>query len=563
MEMIRRLVGYLEGPERRRLRWFAVLCFLTPAANLFSVSMLIPVFEETFGAGASPELLLRVVWLALLLMVVGLFELLKSRASSVLVADVAHRWSVKIYELYCCEELQDHNEKGPVEAINGVRGDVTVCAGLITTYMDLVVDAITLAAYFVIITYIAGWVGVASCLLILAMMLLLFLRKRIGMRLFGDRMRVLKLRADGLVSTAYGSYRELRIDNRRENLIRQYRQANGAYTQVQKEFALMQNLQGILLQNVMQAALFLFLALVLALGVDLAALLAEAVLYLTLLVRMIPNAKRSVAALTTIQYGTRYYEAICRELERYREMKAREAERAGLRQKRVTLDRGIRVEGLTFRYPGGENILENASVAFPAGSSVAIIGLSGAGKSTFLDLMLGLLRPQAGSVWYDDYDIVAGADSQGPCRASIGEVVSYIPQTIFLNNGTVRDNVVFMAGERDDERVIECLKCAQVWEDVKRMPQGLDTMIGQNGTVISGGQRQRIALARALYKDFCILIMDEATAALDLETEKAVMDSISQLRGRRTLLMVTHHPALADACQEIYRMEGKGFVKVR
>ena len=184
MEMIRRLVGYLEGPERRRLRWFAVLCFLTPAANLFSVSMLIPVFEETFGAGASPELLLRVVWLALLLMVVGLFELLKSRASSVLVADVAHRWSVKIYELYCCEELQDHNEKGPVEAINGVRGDVTVCAGLITTYMDLVVDAITLAAYFVIITYIAGWVGVASCLLILAMMLLLFLRKRIGMRLY-------------------------------------------------------------------------------------------------------------------------------------------------------------------------------------------------------------------------------------------------------------------------------------------------------------------------------------------------------------------------------------------
>ena len=97
----------------------------------------------------------------------------------------------------------------------------------------------------------------------------------------------------------------------------------------------------------------------------------------------------------------------------------------------------------------------------------------------------------------------------------------------------------------------------------------------ENGTVIrenfvdemagrdSGGEGQKLAIARALYKDFCILIMDEATAALDLETEKAVMDSISQLRGRRTLLMVTHHPALADACQEIYRMEGKGFVKVR
>ena len=112
-------------------------------------------------------------------------------------------------------------------------------------------------------------------------------------------------------------------------------------------------------------------------------------------------------------------------------------------------------------------------------------------------------------------------------------------------------------------KVISCLQCAQIWEDVEKMPDGIDTLVGQNGTTVSGGQRQRIALARALYKDFEILIMDEATAALDIETEKAVIDSIRQMKGNKTLLMVTHHLSLADECEHVYRIENQKLVKVR
>ena len=108
----------------------------------------------------------------------------------------------------------------------------------------------------------------------------------------------------------------------------------------------------------------------------------------------------------------------------------------------------------------------------------------------------------------------------------------------------------------------ECLKCAQIWEDVMRMPDGVHTLIGENGTAISGGQRQRIALARALYKDFELLVMDEATAALDMETEMAVIDSIRQIKENKTLIMVTHHMSLANECDVIYRIENKKIVQV-
>ena len=143
--------------------------------------------------------------------------------------------------------------------------------------------------------------------------------------------------------------------------------------------------------------------------------------------------------------------------------------------------------------------------------------------------------------------------------------MSYIPQTVFLNGETVRNNVAFFEEEAgiDDERVMECLKCAQIWEDVVKMPHGVHTVIGESGTVVSGGQRQRIALARALYKDFSILVMDEATAALDMETEKAVIDSIRHIRGNKTLLMVTHHMSLANECDVIYKIEDRKILRVK
>ena len=187
------------------------------------------------------------------------------------------------------------------------------------------------------------------------------------------------------------------------------------------------------------------------------------------------------------------------------------------------------------------------------------------GKTTFLDLILGLLKPQGGRICFDDYDIVSQTDGDGPCRASLGELVSYIPQTIYLNGETVQRNVAFFSDDADIDsgRVESCLKCAQIWEDVQKMPEGVHTLIGENGTAISGGQRQRIALARALYKDFELLVMDEATAALDMETERAVIDSIRQIRAGKTLLMVTHHMSLANECDLIYKIEDKKIVQVK
>ncbi len=554
-----KLFGLLEKKQKRIFMLFTLLCLLSPAADVFVVSRFIPLVQQVFQPEVSEGMTEKLLFLAAAFLLVGGFQLLKKHYSAALAMDIAHSWSLKIYALYEEEELEEHNQRTFAQAVAGLRSDPATCAGAMISYVDLVVQILIAAAYSAVMIYMAQGVGAVSCLLALAFMAVFYFFAHICAIRYGEKKRQKEIRVNGLITTAFGSYREIRVDSRKEKLLDKYRMASEDCAQVQKSFLFMQGLQ---FSDFIQAALLLLLAAVLAAGVELSSILPEAVIYITLLTRLLPVFQRIASTLASLQYTNKYYETLQAELNRYDALRRAQADRALLREKRVTLNDGIRVENLSFHYPNGRQILENASMVVPAGHTVALTGPSGEGKTTFLDLVLGLLHPQSGHIWYDDFDIVEGRDRQGLCRADIGNIVSYIPQTVYLNDGTVRGNVAFMADE-DEERLIECLKYAQMWEDVQRMPDGLDTLIGQNGTAISGGQRQRIALARALYKQFEILIMDEATAALDADTERAVIDSIRKMRGGKTLLLVTHHRHLANECEYVYRLEDRKLVRVK
>lgn len=557
-----KLIRLLEKPQKRVFALFALLCLLSPAIDLFVVSRFIPLIQQALQPDRPERITEKLVLLSCAFVAAGAFKLLKKRCSAALTMDIAHVWSMKVYALYGEEELEEHNQKSFAQAIANLRTDPSVCAGMLASYVELAVLALTAAVYSAIMVYMAREAGAASCLAALAFMIVLYLSGHAYAVRFGEKKRQMEIRVNGLITTTFGAYKEIKLDSRRENLREKYRAASEEYARVQKDSAFIQGLQGAMLGDLVQAALLLLLAAVLMAGVDLPRILPEAVIYITLLTRLLPVFQQTAVILTSLQYSHKYCESLQTSMDRYDAMRRAQAERARLREKQVTLNHGIRVENLSFHYPNGRQIFENASIDIPAGCSVAIVGPSGEGKTTFLDLVLGLLRPQAGHIWYDDFDIVEERDGRGPCRADLGNIASYIPQTVYLNDGTVRDNVTFMV-EEDEARLIQCLKYAQIWEDVREMPDGLDTLIGQNGSNISGGQRQRIALARALYKQFEILIMDEATTALDADTESAVVDSIRGMRGDKTLLLVTHHMDLANECEYVYQIAGRRLVRVK
>ena len=218
---------------------------------------------------------------------------------------------------------------------------------------------------------------------------------------------------------------------------------------------------------------------------------------------------------------------------------------------RHALQEGVELSHIAFKYEGAqETLYEDLNLTIPARKSVAFVGVTGSGKTTLADIILGLHRPMGGKVLADGIDI---AEQPEWWSGQLG----YIPQFVYLCDDTIRANVAF--GERreaiDDEWVWKCLERAQLKEFVESLPERLDTITGENGVRLSGGQRQRIGIARALYNKPEFLVMDEATSSLDGETEQAIVSAINQLSGDITILIIAHRLSTIENCDIVYRIE--------
>lgn len=225
----------------------------------------------------------------------------------------------------------------------------------------------------------------------------------------------------------------------------------------------------------------------------------------------------------------------------------------------ITLQKKIELRDITYCYPNTETaVIIHANMEIPVGKSVGIVGTSGSGKTTTVDILLGLLAPQAGQVLAD------GEDVRKNYHSWLSHI-SYIPQMIFMLDDTIRANVAFGDSEEEicEEQVWNALEEAQLADFVRGLPEGVDTRIGERGIRLSGGQRQRIGIARALYTDPELLIFDEATSALDNETEAAVMESVNRLHGKKTLLIIAHRLGTIEGCDMVYRVEDGEIMRER
>lgn len=565
MEIFKYLTGFLEEDERKNWKRFTVLGSIRAAIDVFSFYVTVYFINKISG---DPELAggLRAAVILLMFFSEVVIELYRCKISNHFLYCGAQQLSMKVFELFAKEDLEQHNQKSVMQALEIVRNDTMKSMNIILTFVGLGVNIFTLAGYAAVLIFISKWIGIGiiTGIIFFVLITVVCFFYRTQMKMYGEKCRKYAIKANAQITLEYGVFEEIKVSGYAEPVLAKYSDASMMYSLEQSKYSLKNDVIAVFMGLWAKALMLVIFVSLFLWGVKLSTFIPVTV-YVAALSRMTTLSYNIVGGMNSIEFSKKPYEELKACLDRYEEMKKEEERRANIRQKKVTLTKGLYVQNLTFGYGGREKLFENVSLEIPAGSSVAIIGTSGVGKTTFLAMILGLLKPQAGSIRYDDYDIVAQADAEGECRANIGEIVSYIPQVVYMNGETVRNNVALLDEQDkiDEERIIECLKCAQIWEDVEKMPEGIHTLIGENGTSISGGQRQRIALARALYKKFEILIMDEATAALDMETEKAVIDSIRQVGKDKTLLIVTHHRSLADECDIVYKIQDRNLIRVR
>lgn len=283
-------------------------------------------------------------------------------------------------------------------------------------------------------------------------------------------------------------------------------------------------------------------------GADVIYYLPQLAVFAVAALRLMPSVGKINEYTTSILYALPSVDLVYHDLN---EIAAYVERQDGEVKEAWNLEKEIRVEHVTYTYPNVEEpVIRDANFAIPKGSTAAFIGASGAGKTTMVDLILGLLEPQEGRIMADGLNV---HEKPRTFHAQIG----YIPQAIYLSDDTIRNNIAFgvKREEIDEQAVLLAMEKAQLTDFVGSLPHGLNTIVGDRGVRLSGGQRQRIGIARALYHDPEILVLDEATSALDNDTEAAVMEAVENLQGTKTMLIIAHRLTTIRNVDRIYQVE--------
>lgn len=224
-----------------------------------------------------------------------------------------------------------------------------------------------------------------------------------------------------------------------------------------------------------------------------------------------------------------------------------EPDQAGERVLPMTLEQGLEARNVDFRYHADEPqySLQNVNVRIPARQMTAIVGRSGAGKSTLVDLLMGLMQPENGEILAD------GQPVRGERLLSYRRSIGYVAQDPFLYNATIRDNLMMIKPDAEEAELWEALEFASSADFVRKLPDGLDTLLGDRGVRLSGGERQRLVLARAIIRKPSILVLDEATSALDTENEQRIQEALERIKASVTVIVIAHRLSTIRGADQI------------
>ena len=553
--------------KKIQVRYYAILSLslLSPLLDLFGFSMVIPVLISAAEdeRAASKKLLM----LGVLMLAKGVYDVFMVRLQASWQSDCNHILSTRIFGLLLYEDMDAHNTRSAGQVLQQTRSDVGTALLILVNFKHLLVNALLFLGCAALIVIAAGPLGTVAFLVLGLLLVCLFRMTRGRMFHLGAEKRQQEIGLSGMVVNTYHSYKEAAIDRRKQNLVDSFSLLSETKEKTIKSYLFYQSFSSTILQNITQAVVFFVLAAIMTTGFEIGVWASTLVLVLAFVSRMLPAARTIVSSLNDIRYSSDAYRSVMANCRKIEEIEAKKALCSSLRQRRLTLSRGITLNNVSFAYADGPLIFKDLNMEIPAGQFVAVIGRSGSGKTTLLDLIVSLIKPQSGTIRYDDYDIVSETDTEGPCIGDLGSLVSYMPQSLSFQDDTIRNLVAFMAkpGTVDDERICDCLKAAMLYDDVMALPSGLDTLIGSGSVRLSGGQYQRLGLARALYKDFSLMVMDEGTAALDAEVEEAVFRALRSLGADKTLILVTHHRELAERCDIIYeiQVQSKNVVRIK
>ncbi len=578
MKVVRLLkqIGYvIDHQTRWKLVGVFVIIVIGALAELVGVSILLPIINLAI----EPQEIYGNIYCKLIMRVTGLYETQQVILTLIIVTMLVYifkniylAWmtnitfrftlsmqrsiSTRLMRAYMNQPYSFFVENNSAELLRNINADTSNFREVIINCLNILSNALLCLALFIYLVR-TNWkiTFLVAALILICFALVYFLTNR-RMRELGREKQKIHGKIIQTLQEAFQGIKEVKILRRQNYFVDAYEQNYEKSAKV----AAKNNILSVLPKYVIEAVAFCAILLCLAIAVVIqggySSLIGQLSVFAVAAFKLLPAVNAIYAYVSTVLYHKASVDLVYRDIvEADRLQKAYEEKRrnnAGI--KNIEFQKCITLTHVHFNYDKGtEEVLSDVNLTIEKGQSVGIMGKSGGGKTTTVDVILGLLDPQAGNVEVDGQDIQL---YKNEWLAHIG----YIPQSIYLADTTIRENIAFGVPESeiDDLRIREAMKEAQLTEFVETLPKGEYTEIGEAGVRLSGGQRQRIGIARALYNNPEVLVLDEATSALDNETETTVMEAIDSLHGKKTLIIIAHRLTTIRNCDVIYEIaDGK------
>ncbi len=518
---------------------------------------------ETFHLKSDREFFgLMTAGLILIYLVKNLYLLWLDYVQYTFIYDNQLKISGRLIDCYLKKPYTYHLDKNSAEMVRNVMLDSERLFQMLLSFFSLLSEflvCVLLSVYLFVVDWFITVFVVTILAAFTGIYMLLFRNKA---REYGRINQVYDGKMHQSINQALGAVKDIKILHREKYFVNAFVSNGEKKMRAVRNNNILGNVPKYLIETVCVGAILSVLLIKIFQGTDLSTMITELSAFAVAAFKLLPSVSKINNYANLIVFLKPSVDLIYRDIKDTEDMKDFElkdelwkngetpalTEMQGDEKKTVKC---IKIENVSYRYPGSDkDVLKDVSFEIPLGYAVGMVGPSGAGKSTMADVILGILTPVSGRVMYGDMNV-----HENPLRWS--KKLAYIPQSIYLSDESIRNNVAFGIENEDidEDKVWEALKEAQLYDFVKGLREGLDTLVGERGVRLSGGQRQRIGIARALYDDPEILVLDEATSALDNETEAAVMEAIDSLMGRKTLIIIAHRLTTIENCQIVYRVE--------
>ncbi|MFJ7728155.1 ABC transporter ATP-binding protein [Neobacillus sp. NPDC097160] len=545
--MIVPIVGILTKPSI--IKEQAVLSFLYRLFNFQSTSSFI---------------VFAVITLLVVFVLKNLYLLLFNYAQIRVILNQQVKLSRRLFKEYLTKPYTFHLQRNTANLLRNVNGEVSrVFNGIIISGFQLFTEILVTTCILLLLLKTAPIATITASILLGGSVFVFFriFRKKISH--LGVEQQKVNGKMIKWVNQGLGASKEVKVSGKEDFFINAYTVQSQVSVNNSRYLSMLNLVPRLFIETLLVAVVLITMLIIVFQGTSTDYLVSTMALFAMAAFRLMPSITRVVALITTIRYSqpalTVVYEDLFLNKEQGQSGNLNFKNELGrINYGKRIFNESIKLTEVSFRYPNQkEYSVKDVSLTIPIGQSVAFIGESGAGKTTLVDIILGLFPPEKGRILVDGKNLL---EQKEIWQQKIG----YIPQSIFLSDDTIRSNVAFGIedGQIDDDAVWKALEQAQLKEFVEELPDKLNTTVGERGVRLSGGQRQRIGIARALYHNPEILFMDEATSALDNETEREIMNSIDGLKGEKTLIIIAHRLSTIENCDIVFRINNGRLVAI-